>query len=440
MNEEIRDAAVEQLGRIITREITEGVVSTESSIAQSLSVPTNIETELTPESIELIQQLQASMEEITATEEIELEPVPVAVPEQPLPVPPEPEPPVGYDNDSLCCGYSPQGRPSELETYIKRVIAGTWYVYQKMDRDSHRRAVTNAPNSGACRIILKENNAGTSDNLKEFWVNNYWAGRFDEADMEGRAFALANHIEIPLNSGSLAVDETTTRFSGAIWYEQLQTKNIILAGVGGIGSYIGFLLARMKPARLVIFDNDIVEAVNMSGQLYGRSDIGHPKVDALADMVANYADYHSTVAMNGLYNENSAVEDIMICGFDNMAARKLVFKKWYAHVMSKPEEERSKCLLIDGRLAAEELQVLAVQGNDTRAIEQYQRDWLFSDEIADATVCSYKQTTFMANMIASLMVNIFVNFVANECNPIMPRDVPFYTSFAADTMYFKVEM
>ena len=61
----------------------------------------------------------------------------------------------------------------------------------------------------------------------------------------------------------------------------------------------------------------------------------------------------------------------MICGFDNMAARKLVFKKWYAHVMSKPEEERSKCLLIDGRLAAEELQVLAVQGNDTRAMMEY---------------------------------------------------------------------
>lgn len=442
MNEEITNTAVEQIRRSVlrAREVTEGVVSTESSIAQSLSAPANIEMELTPESIELMQQLQAAMEEVTATGEIELEPVPVAVPEQPLPVPPEPEPPVGYDNNFICCGYNPLGEPSELETYIKRVIAGTWYVYQKMDRGSHRRVVTDAPNSGAWRIILKENNAGTSNNLKEFWVNNYWAGRFDEADAKGRALALANHIEIPLNSGSLAVDETTTRFSGAIWYEQLQTKNIILAGVGGIGSYIGFLLARMKPARLVIFDNDIVEAVNMSGQLYGRSDIGHPKVDALADMVANYADYHSTVAMNGLYNENSAVEDIMICGFDNMAARKLVFKKWYAHVMSKPEEERGKCLLIDGRLAAEELQVLAVQGNDTRAIEQYQRDWLFNDETADATVCSYKQTTFMANMIASLMVNIFVNFVANECNPIMPRDVPFYTSFAADTMYFKVEM
>lgn len=441
MNEEIRDAAVEQIRRVITNEITEGAAFAESSISQSSSVPINIEVELTPESMELMQQLKVAMEEVAAvTVNEELGPMLIDTHEQPLPVPPEPEPPVGYDNISICCGYVSSGSPSELESYIRRVIAGTWYVYQKVDKGLHRRGVSEAPNSGAWRIILAENNAGTGDRFKEFWVNNYWAERFNEADTEGRALALANHIEIPLNSRSLAVDETTTRFSGAIWYEQLQTKSIILAGVGGIGSYIGFLLARMKPARLVIFDNDIVEAVNMSGQLYGRSDIGHSKVDALANMVANYADYHSTIAMNGLYNENSAVEDIMICGFDNMAARKLVFRKWYNHVMSKPEEERSKCLLIDGRLAAEELQVLAVQGNDTRAIGQYQRDWLFNDSQADATVCSYKQTTFMANMIASLMVNIFVNFVANECNPIMPRDVPFYTSFAADTMYFKVEM
>ena len=228
MNEEIRDAAVEQLRRIITREITEGVVSTESSIAQSLSAPTNIEMELTPESIELMQQLQAAMEEVTATGEIELEPVPVAVPEQPLPVPPEPEPPVGYENDYVCCDYSPQGRPTELETYIKRIEAGTWYIIQKANRALHRRerSDASAPNNGVWRIVLKENNAGAGNNMKEFWVNNYWSTRFDEADAKGRAFALANHIEIPLNSGSLAVDETTTRFSGAIWYEQLQTRTL----------------------------------------------------------------------------------------------------------------------------------------------------------------------------------------------------------------------
>ncbi len=46
----------------------------------------------------------------------------------------------------------------------------------------------------------------------------------------------------------------------------------------------------------------------------------------------------------------------------------------------------------------------------------------------------------MANMIGSVMVNLFVNFVANECDPVFPRDVPFLTTYDASTMYFKVEM
>ena len=45
------------------------------------------------------------------------------------------------------------------------------------------------------------------------------------------------HNEIPTNSGSLLVDEATSRFSSAIWYEAIQEKTIILAGVGGIGRF-----------------------------------------------------------------------------------------------------------------------------------------------------------------------------------------------------------
>ena len=45
------------------------------------------------------------------------------------------------------------------------------------------------------------------------------------------------HNEIPTNSGSLLVDESTSRFSSAIWYEAIQRKTVILAGVGGIGRF-----------------------------------------------------------------------------------------------------------------------------------------------------------------------------------------------------------
>lgn len=248
------------------------------------------------------------------------------------------------------------------------------------------------------------------------------------------------HQEIPTNSATLLVDEATSRFSSAIWYDNIKKKTVTLAGVGGIGSYVGFLLARMKPAFMFIYDDDIVEAVNMSGQLYGQSDLGRPKVSALAGMIRNYAGYGNVFAMIERFTDESEASDIMICGFDNMAARRLFFNKWVNHVQSKPEEERKNCLFIDGRLAAEEFQVLCIKGDDEYNINRYNDEFLFSDAEADETICSYKQTTFCANMIASYMVNLFVNFCANQCEPIIDRDLPFLTTYNAETMYLKTEI
>jgi hypothetical protein len=260
----------------------------------------------------------------------------------------------------------------------------------------------------------------------------------EEAMLES---ALANeHHEIPENSATITIDETTSRFSGAIWYEQIQKQIVTLAGVGGIGSYCAFLLARMKPERLIIYDPDKVEAVNMSGQLYGRHDLGAYKGVALAGMIKDYADYYSMVTHTERFTEESEATDIMICGFDNMEARKVFYNKWKSHISGKSKEEKAKCLFIDGRLAAEEFQVLSIQGNDNRAMAEYEVMWLFNDAEAEETICSYKQTTFMANMIASVMVNVFVNFIANQCGPIIDRDVPFFISYDAGTMFTKVVM
>lgn len=293
----------------------------------------------------------------------------------------------------------------------------------------------------------------------DYWVNDYWhnqlliaAGVMDETPSEESqlspeeeamlAQALeSEHQEIPVNSQTITVDETTSRFSGAIWYEQIQQQTVTLAGVGGIGSYVGFLLGRLKPQRLIIYDPDRVETVNMSGQLYGQTDVGNYKSVALANMVRNYANYNNIVALNNRFEAYSGATDIMICGFDNMTARRTFYEKWKQRVLSYSDSDnRKKCLFIDGRLAAEEFQVLSIQGDDERAMAEYEDKWLFSDAEAEETICSYKQTTFMANMIASVMVNVFVNFVANQCGPIIDRDVPFFISYDASTMFTKVEM
>ena len=292
-----------------------------------------------------------------------------------------------------------------------------------------------------------------------YWVNDYWhnqlliaAGVIDEVmpeetqlSPEEEAMLAAamesEHQEVPVNSQTITVDETTSRFSGAIWYEEIQKQTVTLAGVGGIGSYVGFLLGRLKPQRLIIYDPDRVETVNMSGQLYGQTDVGNYKSVALANMVKNYANYNNIVALNDRFGANSEATDIMICGFDNMEARRIFYTAWKQHTLAYPDEERrKKCLFIDGRLAAEEFQVLSIQGDDERSMKEYEDKWLFGDAEAEETICSYKQTTFMANMIASVMVNVFVNFVANQCGPIIDRDVPFFISYDASTMFTKVEM
>ena len=41
--------------------------------------------------------------------------------------------------------------------------------------------------------------------------------------------------EIPINSTSILVDEQTSRFSSAVWFDNVRSKNVTLAGLGGIG-------------------------------------------------------------------------------------------------------------------------------------------------------------------------------------------------------------
>lgn len=251
-----------------------------------------------------------------------------------------------------------------------------------------------------------------------------------------------NNEIIPNNSESYMVNEETSRFSSAIWFEKIKTLTPIIAGVGGIGSYVVYLMSRLHPAKIYIYDPDTVETVNMSGQLYGSNDVGNTKVFAIRNMVYNYSNYYNVVSYDTRYTSSSVNGPIMICGFDNMDARRTFFDRWISYVHNLPEKERKNCLFIDGRLAAEELQVLSIQGNDDRAIEMYEKEWLFTDAEAETTVCSYKQTSFMANMIASYMVNVFVNFAANISDeaPIIPRDVPFLITYNAENMFTNILM
>lgn len=233
--------------------------------------------------------------------------------------------------------------------------------------------------------------------------------------------------------------QETIRFSRAEWFQKVQEKVIVVVGVGGIGSWLSLLLGKLHPAGLFLFDPDVVETVNMAGQLYSIDDVGKTKVSALFDTIKNYGGYNRTNILPQKF-DSSYTADIMFTGLDNMAARSECYHAWKRHIERKEtNEEKAKCLFIDGRLTANQLQVLCFTGTDDYYMRQYEERFIFSDDEAEHLACSFKQTAFMANMIASIMVNLFVNFCANECDTNLIRSLPFFTEYYSDLMLFSEE-
>lgn len=227
------------------------------------------------------------------------------------------------------------------------------------------------------------------------------------------------------------ISSNNSRFSNAPWFTLMQNVDITVVGVGGIGSYVTFLASRLNPLSLEIYDGDIVEEVNLSGQLFSLTDIGRPKVESMAIFCNNYSRYNRVSYYNNFFTYDSLLYPIVICGLDNMESRATVFEKWL--------DSHDTGLFIDGRLAAEEYQIFAIDREDTERIKLYQEEWLFSDEEAEETLCSYKQTSFVAMNIASTMINILVNYIYNLSVKAPIRSVPFKTEFEGSLLGLNVE-
>lgn len=267
---------------------------------------------------------------------------------------------------------------------------------------------------------------------------------YDENDSETsepEPVPVAQEITQPRRRRSRRGDisaEATSRFSGAIWYDKIKEQDVTVVGVGGIGSWTSLLISRLGVKSLTLYDDDTVELGNISGQFYSSNDVDRFKVDAIQAAINRYSVYYNVTSINQRFeNNNSMVSPVVISCLDSMSARRTVFNAWRCAVNNS--EDKSKFLFIDGRLSAETLQVFAVPGDDDSAIRRY-KESIFPDYEADTEVCSYKQTSFMANMIASLITNVFVNYVASTIDGGAARAVPFKTEYLGEMMWFTTEL
>jgi molybdopterin/thiamine biosynthesis adenylyltransferase len=73
--------------------------------------------------------------------------------------------------------------------------------------------------------------------------------------------------------------------------KNIKESTIVIVGVGGLGSQTGLLLSRMRPKKLILVDNDIVEEHNLERQLlYLPSEIGQLKAELSAKKLKEFCD------------------------------------------------------------------------------------------------------------------------------------------------------
>lgn len=230
-------------------------------------------------------------------------------------------------------------------------------------------------------------------------------------------------MEAEVKEKPKVINQKTVRFSDAPWYKP--GIPVIIGGVGAIGSHLAYTLGRQE-CELYLFDMDVVDEVNIAGQLYPTNSIGKKKTDITKEMIKLLSG-NTNVELFGEFTNESMTGEYMFSAFDSLKARKTFFDAW-CKIDSKDK------VFIDGRTSGDCGQVFCVKVGD----EDRYREYLFDDSEVKDLACSFKSTTYWSTMIASLMTAVFNNYMGNKVSGIDIADFPFLTEYNLQLFKFDI--
>ncbi|NLK08040.1 MAG: tRNA threonylcarbamoyladenosine dehydratase [Firmicutes bacterium] len=80
--------------------------------------------------------------------------------------------------------------------------------------------------------------------------------------------------------------DRTEMLIGSEGLDILSNAEVIIFGIGGVGSYAAEALARAAIGRLILVDHDVIDITNLNRQIHGlQSTIGLPKVEVMSERI-----------------------------------------------------------------------------------------------------------------------------------------------------------
>lgn len=125
-------------------------------------------------------------------------------------------------------------------------------------------------------------------------------------------------------------DELYSRNKGILELNVLESKRVMIVGLGSFGSQIAIELAKAGVGHFALFDFDRVELHNLARHTCTTKDLGRLKTDAIYDAIIGKNPYAEVVRYpvninmhveDGLLDDEVAKADIVICATDNNQSR-----------------------------------------------------------------------------------------------------------------------
>ncbi len=196
--------------------------------------------------------------------------------------------------------------------------------------------------------------------------------------------------------------EVYIRQSGILPFEVLNKSTVTVIGVGAIGSFTAFSLAKMGIGTIHAYDHDTVEPHNLPAQWYRLKDLERRKPDALADLLV---DFGGNVVSHPEKFVAQVVRGIVVCAVDSMDARLSIWR----HIKKCPRVD----LFVDGRMGAEVGKVYVVRPRNPSEVRMYEEDLYPSSEASQAS-CTERSTIYCATGLSAFMVSAIAGFLSER--------------------------
>ncbi len=215
----------------------------------------------------------------------------------------------------------------------------------------------------------------------------------------------------------------TLRYSSIMSAEALERTHPLIVGCGAIGRQVALRLAQMGVTTLTIVDMDTVSEENLGPQGFSPTDVGRPKVQAIAAHIGMHIAAECRVTQhNGRVEEMPLEGDLpfthlFVC-VDDMDVRKWIWETIYTKCAAE-------CYYFDGRMGAETLHIYTILGCrqpddlDTMEVNQPRIDdyrspnVLFPQAEAEEAPCTERATSYCADMAGALLC-LFFSYTLRE--------------------------